>query len=111
MLILIYQIDLFSHEQFVISKYSSILNALLHSQLHILEFHCNDLILYTYTNIHHDSIYALNYIYFHSIPIYIDKIHAELKILFHVPLKLNEMLLHSYFLLYVEHILKHMDHQ
>ena len=29
----------FSHKQFLLSKYSSILHALLHSQPHVLEFH------------------------------------------------------------------------
>ena len=31
--------DAFLHEQFLVSKYSSVLHALLHSQLHTLEFH------------------------------------------------------------------------
>ena len=38
-IILIYQINNFSPEKFIISKYSSILNDLLHSESHVLEFH------------------------------------------------------------------------
>ena len=34
-----FSIRRFSHEQFLITKYSSILHALLHSQPHILRFH------------------------------------------------------------------------
>ena len=49
----------------------------------------NHLILYTYTDIHHDSIFALNYIHFYSIHIYTHATHAKLKILFHLPPTLN----------------------
>ena len=49
----------------------------------------NNLILYTHTDIHHDSIFALNYIRFHLIHIYTQTIHVELKTLFHLPSKLN----------------------
>ena len=71
----------------------------------------NYLILYIHTNIHHDSIITLNYIHSHSIPTYVHKIHVELKIFLHLPLALTSILLHSYFLLYLEHILEHMNHQ
>ena len=57
----------------------------------------NNLILYNRIDIHHDSKFPLNYIHFHSIHIYIYTIHVELKTLFHLPVTLNKILLHSYF--------------
>ena len=45
----------------------------------------NYIILYTHTDIHHGSIFALDYILFHLINIYTPTIHAELKILFYLP--------------------------
>ena len=47
----------------------------------------NHLILYTHTDIHHDSIFVLNYIYFHLIYISTHTIHAEFKI--YPDIKLN----------------------
>ena len=86
----------FSHEQLLMSKYSSILHALLHSQFtrtkipHIIVYkNPNHLIFYTHSDIHHYPISVLNYIYFHSINTYIHTIHAELKVLFDLPLTLN----------------------
>ena len=77
----------FSHDQFLVSKYSSILHALLDLQSHVLEFHNpfhknpNHLILYTHTDIHQESIFTSNYIHFHLIYVYAHTIHVELKIL------------------------------
>ena len=59
----------FSQEQFLVSKSSLILHALLHSQSHLLGFiyigvyhiNPNHLILYTHTDVHYDSISAMNY--------------------------------------------------
>ena len=48
----------------------------------------NHLIFYTHTNIHHGSIFALNYIPFYSTYIYTQTIHSELKILFCLPVAL-----------------------
>ena len=77
----------FSHEQFLMSKYLSILHALLHSKSHCEDFtynhlykNPNRLILYTDTNIHHYSVFVLNYIYFYLIYIYTHTIDIELKI-------------------------------
>ena len=53
------------------------------------------LILYTHTDIHHNSIFALNH--FHFIYIYTHTINVELKTLFTLTLALNLILLHSYF--------------
>ena len=71
----------------------------------------NSLILYAHTNIHHDSIFALNHKQFHSTYNYTHTIHAELKTLFNLLFILNHMLLDSIFFLYLEHTLEHMDHQ
>ena len=50
----------FLHKHSLKSKYSSVLYALLHSQLHVLNYsffkESNHLILYTHNNIHHDYI-------------------------------------------------------
>ena len=83
----------FLHEQFLISKYSPILQALLHSQSHMPWFHLIN-----------------NCIRLHSIHIYNHTIYAEQKIVFHLPSTLNQILLYSYFLLYLEHIFEHIDH-
>ena len=48
----------------------------------------NHLIFYTHTNIHHDSIFALNQIPFYSTYIYTQTTHSELKILFCLPVAL-----------------------
>ena len=61
------------------------------------------LILYNHTNIHHGSIFNLDYIHFQSIHIYTHIIHAELNVSFHLLLLLNYQLLEPYFLLYMEH--------
>ena len=82
----------FSHEQFSRSKYLSILHAqctLTTTRTRIthtinLYKNSNNLILYIRTAIHHESIFALIYIHFYSVHIYIHPIHAELKILFHI---------------------------
>ena len=101
----------FLYDQFLISKHLSILHVLLDSQPHVQGFHIfhlyknfNHLILYTHTNIHHELIFALNYIHFHLIHIPTHSIHAEPKILFHLLLTLNQTRLHPYCLLYLEHI-------
>ena len=44
----------------------------------------NYLILYTHTNIHHDSTFALNGMRFEVIYIYIYMIHVKLKIFIHL---------------------------
>ena len=74
----------FSNEQFLISKYSSILHALLHSQSHVLVsyiYHLfrnpNHLILYIHTGIYRDSFFVMNYINFHSIHIYTNMAPAD----------------------------------
>ena len=79
-------------EKSLIFKYSSTLHALLHALLHVLAFthhyiykNSNHVILYTHTNIHHDSIFALNCVVIHSIFIYAHAIHAKLKTSFHLP--------------------------
>ena len=88
----------FLSKHFLISKYLSILNVILHSQSHVLGFPShiiiftrtpNHLIICTHTDIHYDFIFALNYIHFHSIYIYTHTIHVALKILFHLPLIVN----------------------
>ena len=68
------------------------LHALLHSQLYVLKSHINHfyknpnhLIFCTYTNVHHDSSFALNCMHLQLIHICIDMIHTELKILFRLP--------------------------
>ena len=107
----------FSHEGFLISKHSSILHVLLNSH-HIyqdsMHYHFyenpNHLVLYTHTNVYYGSIFALNYIHFHLIHIYNCKIHAELKILFHLLPTLNQIPSNLYFLL-LEHKLEHRDRQ
>ena len=95
-LILIYQLNVFLHEQFTISKYSSILHALLRSQSHEIGFHIELSLqetqsshLYTHTYIHYDSIIPLNGTHFQLIHICTHTIRAEVKILFHLPLPLN----------------------
>ena len=70
------------------------------SQLYVLGFHIfkrfsyvfmnsNYLILFAHTNIHHDFIFALNYIHFYSVHSYTHTIHVELKILFQINPTLN----------------------
>ena len=65
------------------------------TQSHVPGFHTqsfsqNDyLILYTHTNIHSDSIFALNYIHFYSIHVYTCPIHVEMKILFCIHMTIN----------------------
>ena len=77
----------FSHKHFLMSKYLSILHALLHSKSHCQDFtynhlykNPNRLILYTDTNIHHYSIFSLNYINFYLMYIYTHTIDIEQKI-------------------------------
>ena len=99
------------------SKYSSNLNALLHSQSHMLVFHIKLFLdepqSSNYLNLHqHSSWFHFCFdLHFHFIHIYTHIIHVGLKILFHLPLTLKQILLHSYILLYLEHILEYMDHQ
>ena len=45
--------------------------------------------LHSHTGIHHDLIFALNYIHFHLIHIYTHTAHVELKILFNLHWTLN----------------------
>ena len=49
----------------------------------------NHLFFYTHDNIHHDLIFALSYIHFQLIHIYIHLTHVELKILNLLLLMLN----------------------
>ena len=94
----------FIHENFLVSRYSSIyMPYYTHTHMykdssynHLCKS-SNHLILYTRTDIHHDSILTLNYTHFHSIRIYTHTIHLELKIFFHFPQTLNEILLYSFF--------------
>ena len=81
--------------------------------MYILHFYMksNQVILYIHIGIYHDSIFTLTYIHFHSVYIYINTIHAEVKILFHLSLTLNQIVLHLYFLLFLKHIFQHMDYQ
>ena len=73
MRMLTYQAEVL-HENVLVCKYLSVLHALSHLQLPVIEFHIqsffknpNHLILYSHTNIDHDSIFRLDYKHFHLI--------------------------------------------
>ena len=55
------------------------------------------LILRTHTDIHHECIFALDDMPFHSVHVYAHTIHAELKILFHLLLTSSWILCDLYF--------------
>ena len=88
----------FSQEQFLTTKYSSILHALLHSQSHVLGFHIQRFLQKSkssnslHSQWHSLWFHALNYVQFHSIYICSHTIHFELRVLFHLLLTLNEIL-------------------
>ena len=77
------------------------LHTLLHSQSYALRFSLYSSLQETQSsNSSHSqrrSISTFNHIHFHLIYIYTHMIHAELKILFYLPLTFNKILLHSYF--------------
>ena len=73
------------------------------TRIRIPHFHnFNQPVLYIHMDIYHGSTFALNYMHFHLISLHTHMIHAKLLFI---------ILLTSYFLLYLEHIFKHMDPQ
>ena len=86
----------FLHKRFLLSKYPSIFSCpntltITRDRIpHIIIFRGDPdhLLLYIHTGIHH-FIFALNYLHFCYICIYLHTIHGELKVLLHLPLTLN----------------------
>ena len=87
---------MFLRRAILISKHSSLIHALLHSQIHVVGLHIQSLLqepqssnFYTNTDIHYDPIFSLNYTPFHSIHIFTHTIYLQLQTLFHLLLTLN----------------------
>ena len=104
MLILIYPIEIFQDlniHQFCM-PYCIHNHTYWDSTYHLYK-NSNHLILCTHTEIHHYSIFALNYIHFHSIYIYTHAVHAESCFIFTCDIKLNTFTL-IFFTLSEKHI-------